>query len=123
MVNLTTSVKNEDKLVELRSQALRIMHNGSFRLRCWAWNRMKDQEDQIVLGLKWNTENDELYCTASDISETVNEKFTKRSLLSIINSIYNPIGFTSLATLLPKLLLLRALQRKLDWDEELPTDI
>ncbi|GFS59627.1 uncharacterized protein NPIL_241391 [Nephila pilipes] len=53
----------------------------------------------------------------------ISDTISKRKLLSIVNSIYDPIGFTSLATLLSKLLLQEAWRNKLDWDEELPPDM
>ncbi|GFQ96999.1 uncharacterized protein TNCT_692381 [Trichonephila clavata] len=75
------------------------------------------------ISLKWDTETDELYCVSPETDIGFNENISKRKLLSIVNSIYDPIGFTSPATLLPKLLLHEAWRNKLDWDEDLPSDL
>ncbi|GBO00253.1 hypothetical protein AVEN_145245-1 [Araneus ventricosus] len=90
---------------------------------CWALTGVRDQESQSVLGIKWDTETDELYCVSPQVDIGFSEIVSKRKLLSILSSIYDPIGFTSPATLLPKLLLQEAWNNKLDWDEELPSDM
>ncbi|GFV13687.1 integrase catalytic domain-containing protein [Trichonephila clavipes] len=46
----------------------------------------------------------------------------KRVLLSVINSVYDPIGFTAPALLLPKLLMQEAWREKIGWDEGLPVE-
>ncbi|GFR33404.1 integrase_H2C2 domain-containing protein [Trichonephila clavata] len=80
---------------------MEIMKAATFELRCWAHTGVQDQESQNILGLKWDTETDELYCVSPETDIGFNENISKRKLLSIVNSLYDPIGFTSLATLLP----------------------
>ncbi|GFR09534.1 uncharacterized protein TNCT_256701 [Trichonephila clavata] len=121
--NLTISVENQEELVKFKTQTKGIMKAATFELRCWAHTGVQDQESQNVLGLKWDTETDELYCVSPETDIGFNENISKRKLLSIVNSIYDPIGFTSPATLLPKLLLQEAWRNKLDWDEDLPSDL
>ncbi|GIY52693.1 reverse transcriptase [Caerostris extrusa] len=99
------------------------MNAASFELRCWAHTGTKHSETQKVLGLKWDTETDELYCVSPETDMGISDNISKRKLLSIANSIYDPIGFTSPATLLPKLLLQEAWRNKLDWDEEFTLDM
>ncbi|GFY58623.1 uncharacterized protein TNIN_377891 [Trichonephila inaurata madagascariensis] len=89
------------------------MNEASFELRCWTHTGVKYQEIQNVLGLKWDTEADELYCVGPQVDMEASEVVTKRKLLSIVNSIHNLIGFTSPATLLPKLLFQEAWRNKL----------
>ncbi|GIY98474.1 uncharacterized protein CEXT_502381 [Caerostris extrusa] len=84
------------------------MNATLFELRCWAHTGTKHSETQNVLGLKWDTETDELYCVSPETDMGISDNISKRKLLSIVNSIYDPIGFTSPATLLPKLLLQEA---------------
>ncbi|GFS44078.1 transposable element Tc1 transposase [Nephila pilipes] len=95
----------------------------SFELRSWAHTGIKHLESQNVLGFKWDTETDELYCVHPEADMGISDTISKRKLLSVVNSIYDPIGFTSPATLLPKLLLQEAWRNKLNWDEELPPDM
>ncbi|GFR18838.1 integrase_H2C2 domain-containing protein [Trichonephila clavata] len=42
---------------------MEIMKAATFELRCWAHTGVQDQESQNVVGLKWDTETDELYCS------------------------------------------------------------
>ncbi|GIY77058.1 reverse transcriptase [Caerostris darwini] len=121
--NLTISVENQQELLEFKAQTMKIMNAASFELRCWAHTGTKHSETQNVLGLKWDTETDELYCVSPETDMGISDNISKRKLLSIVNSIYDPIGFTSPATLLPKLLLQEAWRNKLDWDEELTLDM
>ncbi|GFU48522.1 uncharacterized protein NPIL_45831 [Nephila pilipes] len=102
---------------------MQIMNAASFELRSWAHTGIKHLESQNVLGLKWDTQTDELYCVHPEADMGISDTISKRKLLSIVNSIYDPIGFTSPATLLPKLLLQAAWRNKLNWDEELPPDM
>ncbi|GIX92524.1 uncharacterized protein CEXT_612271 [Caerostris extrusa] len=99
------------------------MNAASFELRFWAHTGTKHSETQNVLGLKWDTETDDLYCVSPETDMGISDTISERKLLSIVKSIYDPIGFTSPATLLPKLLLQEAWRNKLDWDEELTLDM
>ncbi|XP_054723442.1 uncharacterized protein LOC129233439 [Uloborus diversus] len=119
--NLTTSVEDQEELMEFKTQTMKIMNAASFELRCWAHSGDQNQGCQNVLGLEWDTKTDELYCVGPDISSV--EVVSKRKLLSVVNGIYDPVGFTSPATLLPKLLLQEAWRNKLDWDEQLPSEM
>ncbi|GFR03872.1 integrase catalytic domain-containing protein [Trichonephila clavata] len=120
--NLTISVENQEEL-KFKTQTMKIMKAATFELICWANTGVQDQESQNVLGLKWDTETDELNCVSPETDIGLNESISKRKLLSIVNSIYDPIGFTSPVTLLPKLLLQEAKRNKLDWDEDLSSDL
>ncbi|GFY37351.1 uncharacterized protein TNIN_317081 [Trichonephila inaurata madagascariensis] len=101
--NLVTSVNSIKELGQLKSQSIQVRNEASFELRCWAHTGVKYEESQSVLGLKWDTETDELYCVGPQVDMEASEVVTKRKLLSVVNSMYDPIGFTSPATLLPKL--------------------
>ncbi|GFT58057.1 integrase catalytic domain-containing protein [Nephila pilipes] len=102
---------------------MQIMNTASFELRSWAHTGIKHLESRNVLGLKWDTKTDEFYCVHPEADMGISDTISKRKLLSIVNSIYDPTGFTSPATLLPKLLLQEAWHNKLNWDEELPPDM
>ncbi|GFR15006.1 integrase catalytic domain-containing protein [Trichonephila clavata] len=113
-----------EELEQLKSQSIEIMKEGAFELRCWASNDSKeDQDKQMVLGLSWDVISDELSCKLpSNIDCTQGKPVTKRVLLSVINSVYDPIGFTAPALLLPKLLMQEAWRGKIGWDEVLPVE-
>ena len=71
---------------------------------------------ESVLGIKWNIEMDEL---TYDV--TVREKKeTKRGILSIVNSVYDPLGLSSPFILQGKQFLQELTRLKLDWDDPIP---
>ncbi|XP_021959323.1 uncharacterized protein LOC110855215 [Folsomia candida] len=75
----------------------------------------------MVLGLVWNRERDSIGCNFAKLE--IAEKLTKRWILSCVQKIYDPIGFTCPATLKPKLILQKAWAEKMEWDAELPSEI
>ena len=61
--------------------------------------------------MQWFVEDD-----AFKITVTVKEKqFTKREMLSILNSIFDPLGFIAPVMIQPRLWLREV--NKMDWDE------
>ncbi|GIX82169.1 reverse transcriptase [Caerostris darwini] len=81
--NLTISVENQQELLEFKAQTMKIMNAASFELRCWAHTGTKHSETQNVLGLKWDTETDELYCVSPETDMGISDNISKRKLLSI----------------------------------------
>ncbi|GFY30103.1 integrase catalytic domain-containing protein [Trichonephila clavipes] len=81
-----------------------------------------DNFETMVLGLIWNLKDDCLSCNIN-CQKNESKAITKRSLLSIANHIFDPIGFTAPVTLKPKLILQEIWKLKLEWDENLPKDI
>ncbi|XP_052089785.1 uncharacterized protein LOC127726448 [Mytilus californianus] len=73
---------------------------------------------QRSLGLSWDTELDEFtFSVSSDI-----KPFTRRGVLSTINSLYDPIGFAAPVIIRGKLLMRQMLSSSstIDWDDPLP---
>ncbi|GFW36054.1 integrase catalytic domain-containing protein [Trichonephila clavipes] len=78
----------------------------------------------MVLGRSWDVVSDEISCKLpSNLDCTQEMAVKKRVLLSVISSVYNPIGFTAPALLLPKLLMQEAWRGKIGWDEVLPVEL
>ncbi|XP_035231138.1 uncharacterized protein LOC118203001 [Stegodyphus dumicola] len=121
--NPVTCVIDVKELEQLKSQAMQVMNEATFEQRCWAHSRLQCHQSQSVLGLKWDTETDELYCIGSQADMKFSKVVRKRMLLFVVNSTYDPIGFTSPAALLPKLPLQETWENKLDWDEELSSNL
>ena len=76
---------------------------------------------QRSLGLLWNTEMDEFTFKVN----AVEKAYTRRGLLSIINSVYDPIGFAQPVIIRGKLLLreMMSVTTNADWDEPLPASL
>ncbi|KAF8786016.1 hypothetical protein HNY73_011495 [Argiope bruennichi] len=123
--NCITRLETGEEAVKFISEAKELMSAAKFDLRGWVTSEKIVEETQKryipILGLSWDTENDELSCnSAIKISE---ENITKRTLLSIAQRIYDPIGFKSPTTLIPKIILQKTWKRKFNWDDALPPDI
>ncbi|KAF8784972.1 hypothetical protein HNY73_010575 [Argiope bruennichi] len=119
------SLETRKEAAKFISETKELMSTAKFDLQGWVTCEKiveKTQKRYIPkLGLSWDTENDKLSCnSAIKISE---ENITKRTLFSVAQRIYDPIGFTSPTTLIPKIILQKTWKRKIDWDDVLPPDI
>ena len=79
-----------------------------------------NEAEQKVLGLWWNTETDSFLFDLSNLVENAKKcEPTKRNIVSMVSSIYDPIGFLSPVTIQLKILLQELHERKVAWDEPL----
>jgi len=132
------SVPTEQEAVELISNLTTICHKGGFHLSKWISNsravlaavpsedRAKDvkeldlSKDQLpmeqALGLQWCVQGDsfKFNITISDRTHT------RRGILSVVNSIYDPIGFLCPLILSAKLLLQELCRQNFGWDGIIP---
>ncbi|KAK3093009.1 hypothetical protein FSP39_009964 [Pinctada imbricata] len=72
--------------------------------------------EQRSLGIAWDIMTDSFVFRVNPESKP----FTRRGVLSVINSLFDPIGITAPVTLEGKLLLREAMTFTCDWDEPLP---
>ncbi|XP_021959868.1 uncharacterized protein LOC110855787 [Folsomia candida] len=144
--NCVTSVDSVDEYETFKVTSTKIMEEAKMELRQWECsvvgvpgvgspamrgcglgdgNTDTPQESRIlpttmVLGLIWDKYEDTLSC---DIKMgNLPDKFTKRSVLSMVHKVYDPIGFSCPALIKPKMLLQKAWERKTGWDEPLPME-
>ncbi|KAI3376114.1 hypothetical protein L3Q82_016636 [Scortum barcoo] len=74
---------------------------------------------QTVLGVKWNVSSDTF-----SFKVTLNEKpATRRGILSIVASVFDPPGFMAAFLLLGKKILQEMCQKGIGWDEPLPEEL
>ncbi|XP_016531066.1 uncharacterized protein LOC107837133 [Poecilia formosa] len=69
-----------------------------------------------VLGLQWSIETDEFRFRTS----VQGHPQTRRGILSVVSSLYNPLGILALFSMPAKLLLQELCQQNLKWDEVIP---
>lgn len=67
------------------------------------------------LGLYWNLEQDSLTFRISD----EDKPYTRRGILSTLNSVYDPLGIAAPVILRGKLILRKLMMKSVDWDEPL----
>ncbi|OXA52865.1 Pro-Pol polyprotein [Folsomia candida] len=144
--NCVTSVDSVDEYEAFKVTSTKIMEEAKIELRQWECSVVRvpgvcspamrgcglgdgntdtPQESRIlpttmVLGLIWDKYEDTLSC---DIKmDNLPDKLTKRSVLSMVHKVYDPIGFSCPALIKPKMLLQKAWERKTGWDEPLPME-
>lgn len=120
--NCITGVSNIEEQEIFIERAKALMLNGQFNLRGWESNvackyTTKHSGDTALLGRIWNLDSDTLRCNINVNIIDFDIKVTKRLILSILHSIFNPIGVLAPITLLPKLLLQETWKEKFSWDD------
>lgn len=74
---------------------------------------------QHSLGITWKLQSDNL---GFRLAET-DKPFTRRGVLSVINSLFDPLGFAAPVILAGKLFLRKVMQGKVNWDEPIPAEL
>ncbi|XP_037617247.1 uncharacterized protein LOC119483203 [Sebastes umbrosus] len=73
---------------------------------------------QRSLGLLWEISSDTFTYSAS----TMNKPFTRRGVLSMVNSVFDPLGLLAPVTIQGRALLRELTSEQSDWDSPLPED-
>ena len=71
------------------------------------------------LGLRWDVETDTL-CFKVKLND---KPMTRRGILSVVNSVYDPFGFGAPAIQPMKVLLQDLCKLNLDWDKDIPREM
>ncbi|XP_059056091.1 uncharacterized protein LOC131849970 [Achroia grisella] len=128
LVTGTDSVENAEKLY---NGVKRAFDDLSMNIREWNSNseqfnetiplqfRSKTTERMKVLGLEWDLLNDMLKLNFRLDQDKVNQIRTKREILGLVASIFDPCGFVTPIVLPMKLYLQNLWSQKYDWDTEL----
>ncbi|RVE40950.1 hypothetical protein evm_014400 [Chilo suppressalis] len=121
--NCVLSFESKKEVSKFMKESKQLMDAAKMDLRGWTGNYMKEHAKMIsILGLMWDIDDDTLACNVGyDVKE--NEIITKRVLLSYAQKTFDPIGFTSPVTLIPKLLMQGVWSANIGWDERIPEDI
>ena len=72
-----------------------------------------------ALGVTWNTIDD----TLTFLPSTIKATYTKRGILSVVSSVYDPLGFLSPFTTTAKMILQDVWKDNTGWDEQVNEDI
>ena len=143
MDDICDSVKTVEQAKKLTKDLDKVLETGGFQVKCWVSNEdLKDGESvkednavkllqgegpEKVLGVAWNSKTDNLtFKIGADILEKTSAeeiKLTKRSILSYIARIYDPIGIAAAFIIRAKIGLQRLWQLGLGWDDDLPTEV
>ena len=136
--DMLKSVASVAEGVQLHQEMTELLKRGGFRLTKWLSThcdvladipeaeRAKSLQaidlndsslpNQSALGLKWNVELD-AFIYDVDLPD---KPITKRGLLSMTSSLYDPLGFVGPVVLVPKLIQQELCRQQLDWDDKIP---
>ncbi|MEL6606114.1 MAG: reverse transcriptase domain-containing protein [Cyanobacteria bacterium J06614_10] len=131
--NMVNSVNDESTLLEIYEHANQELARANMPLRQWVSNNANLQsvirENDLgtesaevnILGLLWNSLEDTLHVRSVPGLERPDH--TKRTLLSAVSSLFDPLGFFSPINIRGRKLLQEAWRLKFPWDEILPSDL
>ena len=139
----TSGTQNIDTALDYYIFVRTIMLQGGFELRKWQSNsvplmqnihqyeKLFENEPVVecnrvtkILGIPWNKEFDQFIFDLKDvINEAIkNDVVTKRNVLKVVSSIYDPLGILSSLIINLKLLFQEVCALKCDWDIALPEE-
>ncbi|XP_055605853.1 uncharacterized protein LOC129754023 [Uranotaenia lowii] len=147
MDDVITGADSKEEAIMLRQELDAIMKSGGFLLRKWASNcpevldgiseenlAIKESEEILLdpdptvttLGLVWRPKSDILKLKFQIPRLELTEQLTKRKILSVIASLFDPLGLVGAAITTAKIFLQLLWTyedsngKKLDWDSPLP---
>ena len=131
--NLASGQASGSKAVTYYQKTKKIFNDASMNMCKWISNNREvmnciGKEDRCneikvkILGMIWDTDLDEMSIVKTN-DVMINNQLSKRTMLQIIPSVYDPMGIISLITLKFKLLIQELWRTKVCWDDEVPDDI
>lgn len=131
------AVNNEEEAVTLKKNLTALCASGGFKLSKWTSNsrlllqsipqseRAKDVKNldlakdalpiERALGVLW-CENSDSFKFRVNMKD---KPMTKRGVLSVVSSIYDPLGFVAPVVLPAKMILQKLCKEKISWDQEI----
>jgi len=126
-------------LLQTRDQTCALLSRGQFQLRKWSSNSprlldglpeanhglacsktLQNDEQLKILGICWIPSQDAF---RFHVSIPRSSRRTKRSILSIIARLFDPLGWGAPVTITAKIFLQKLWQLRVDWDETIPAHL
>uniref|UniRef100_A0A182PWX4 DUF5641 domain-containing protein n=1 Tax=Anopheles epiroticus TaxID=199890 RepID=A0A182PWX4_9DIPT len=140
MDDLIAGSDSIDGAIQLRKELSTLVQRGGFTFRKWCSNslsvladlppnllgtksalRFDTKETITTLGISWEPESDAFCFNISNGMQS--EPETKRSILSSIAQLFDPLGIISPVTVTAKIIMQSLWRLKLNWDETVPDGI
>ncbi|XP_039311166.1 uncharacterized protein LOC120359023 [Solenopsis invicta] len=137
---LTTVTYGADTISEansVRNEVIQLLRLGAFKLSKWAFNSpelldslnnkneepvvISDNVDTNILGINWHPKTDTLHFSYEpDQSHKV---MSKRTILSDISRLFDPLGLLGPTIVIAKLILQDLWRSNIGWDESIPQTV
>ena len=132
------SVENKEDGEVIIQGTQELLQTGGFRLTKFVVNdeelmKMVPEKDRAkevkdisshsnskALGIRWNVKSDEFYFK---VNQRIDDQVTRRNMISMICSIFDPLGLASPFVVKGKMIFQEATRLGLSWDEEPPVGI
>ena len=136
MDDLIHSCASPHEAAERMKQLDQVLSTGSFKIKEWYCSSAELKEHAHVsstnvdldcqgeiktLGIGWNPESDVLHFSVKEIEMV---RFTKRTVLSRISMLYDPLGLASVVTIRARIAMQDLWRsKKYNWDDPLPEEL
>ncbi|XP_076382079.1 uncharacterized protein LOC117218272 [Megalopta genalis] len=126
---LLTRAATVEDAIRVLDEIIDLLHHAGLNFRQWASDsptllqvlpegsvKLQAHDDKALktLGVAWNFPQDSIVYSVHPI--TIDARITKRTILSTIAKIFDPLGLLGPAIITAKLIMQRLWQLKLDWD-------
>ena len=131
--NLFFGINTAEELMNAMQQAIEVFDHASMPLREWASNSKdmnkifqdkgiftKADKHMKTLGYIWEFSDDKWLLSQVTFE---NGKVTKRSILSFISSLFDPLGLVNPVLVSARVLVQQCWELGIQWDAELPEDL
>ncbi|XP_063635213.1 uncharacterized protein LOC134805966 [Cydia splendana] len=134
--DLITGANDPQQLIYIQKSVSNALKSGCFNLRKYKSNHpsifdnldinkqdnLTISESSSTLGLGWTPSSDTLHFPIKMFSEP-DAVITKRIIMSNSFKIFDPLGVLSPVIVIPKIMLQKLWEKKLDWDSPVPSEI
>ena len=129
--NFMNTYDNADELISDKVTLDNVMNEASMPLQEWVSNndhfnslyQLVVPVTQNVLGISWNPITDNMNVVVGEsLTQKASWRFTKRKILSLVSSIYDPLGWVSPLPVRGKIFMQTLWKENMGWDQKLNPD-
>ena len=135
--DMVTGTDDEKQAIQLTNQSYDIMKKAGMELNKWVTNstnvlqasnipesKKVTEQTLKVLGIKWDTKRDVFEFNMQTVSDLAKKlKPTKRTILRVIQKVFDPLGIMSPFIIKFKVLLQELCRLNIGWDEQIPDNL
>ena len=128
MDDICCSVNTSSQAIQLSTEIDQILNRHGFTIKKWIFNEISEskqpanesKDKEKVLGLQWDVQSDEISLKCDQMTVDSTSTLTKRTVLSRINKVFDPLGLVAAVLIRAKIGLQDLWKTKLGWDDPLP---